>query len=337
MRVTRVTCYDGLPMRALSLDQLEALSDELDADVLRTPAIDRFCSSASWVIPAARALMPPRRSWIHRGAHGWLLCMRGSHPSGVAYLEPLELAWGMACPLIGGDPLALADEVAAALAERRDWNVMLLPGLAPDGAMLPALLRALPARLERRFGQATLRHVASLDGGVDGFLARRSRNLRKAMRAAARDAAAAGITFETVRVGADDAAALYQRILAVEVRSWKGADGVGIHQGPMNKFYGEMVPRLAARGRQRTVFARHDGRDVAYCLGAVFDGEYRGLQFSYDAAYERYSLGGLMQLAQIAELAADGVRRYDLGQEMEYKRRWAEDVFETAMLVLVNR
>lgn len=326
------------PMRALSLDQLEALSDELDGDVMRTPAIDRFCSSAAWVIPAARALMPARASWIHRGDAGWVAAMRGHHASGIAYLEPLELAWGMACPLIGPDPVALAEEVAGLVAARRDWNVMLVPGLAPDGVMLPALLRALPPRLERRFGQSTVRHVASLDGGVDGFLGRRSRNFRKAMRASQRDAAAAGITFEHARVAdAAGAAALYQRILAVEVRSWKGRDGVGIHQGPMNQFYAAMLPRLAAHGRQRTVFARHRDRDVAYCLGAVFDGEYRGLQFSFDADYARFSLGGLCQLTQIAELAEEGTRRYDLGQEMEYKRRWAEDVFETAMLVLVNR
>ncbi len=325
-------------MRAMSLDQLEAHGDELDRDVLRTPAIDRFCSSSAWVIPAARALMPARRSWIHRGEAGWLVCMRGSHASGVAYVEPLELAWGMACPLIGADAPALAAEVATTFAERRDWNVLLLPGLAPDGPMLPALLRALPARLERRFGQSTVRHVASLDGGLDGYLARRSRNLRKAMRAAARDAAADGITFEHVHVGPDgDAAALYRRILAIEARSWKGQEGVGIDQGPMNRFYALMLPRLCARGRQRTVFARHADRDVAYCLGAVFDGEYRGLQFSFDADYERYSLGGLMQLSQIEALAAEGVRRYDLGQEMDYKRRWAEGVFETAMLVVVNR
>jgi CelD/BcsL family acetyltransferase involved in cellulose biosynthesis len=105
----------------------------------------------------------------------------------------------------------------------------------------------------------------------------------------------------------------------------------------MHRFYGDMLPRLAAHGRQRTLFARLGDRDVAYCLGAVFDGEYRGLQFSYDVEHERLSLGSLLQFHQIAELCAEGVRRYDLGQEMDYKRRWAEEAFETLLLVLVNR
>jgi CelD/BcsL family acetyltransferase involved in cellulose biosynthesis len=325
-------------MRTLTVDELEARADELDHDVVRTTGIDRFCSSSAWVIPAARALMPARQSWILRGEQGWLTTMLGRHPSGIAYVEPMELAWGMACPLIGSDPAGLAAEVAAEISARRDWNVMLLAGLAPDGPMLPALLRALPARIERRFGQSTIRLVASLDGGVDGFLARRSRNFRKALRAARRDAEAAGITIESVRIDDPaDADALYERILAVETRSWKGEEGVGIHQGPMNRFYGEMLPRLAVRGRQRTLFARLDGRDVGYCLGAVFDGEYRGLQFSFARDHERHSLGSLLQYQQIVELCEEGVRRYDLGQDMDYKRRWAEDAFETVLLVLVNR
>src|SRR5688572_32387452 len=57
-------------------------------------------------------------------------------------------------------------------------------------------------------------------------------------------------------------------------------------------------------------------------------GEYRGLQFSYDDAFAQLGLGGLLQYHQIVELCAEGVTRYDLGTEMDYKRRWAEDVIE---------
>jgi CelD/BcsL family acetyltransferase involved in cellulose biosynthesis len=38
----------------------------------------------------------------------------------------------------------------------------------------------------------------------------------------------------------------------------------------------------------------------------------------------------------IIELCEEGVIRYDLGTEMDYKRRWAEEVMETEMLVLVR-
>jgi CelD/BcsL family acetyltransferase involved in cellulose biosynthesis len=324
-------------MNPLSLEALEADAEALDAAVLRTPEIDRFCSSSAWILPASRALSGPRRSFIHRGTHGWLLAMRGESAEGITFVEPLEAAWGMACPLIGPEPQALAEEAAAALAEDPAWQMLLLSGMPHTGELLPTLLRALPRRVLHRQLEPAVRRIASLEGGLDGFLSRRTRNFRKALRAAERDAKDAGITFEPVQVqGEADAAHTYARILEIEARSWKGAEGVGIDQGPMRRFYAEMVLRLSRHGRQRTWFARQEERDVAYCLGAVFDGQYRGLQFSFDRAFERHSLGSLLQLRQIEALVAEGVRRYDLGQDLEYKRRWGEASFETATLLLLR-
>jgi hypothetical protein len=194
----------------------------------------------------------------------------------------------------------------------------------------------LPQRWERRRGTPTIRHVASLEGGVDGFLARRSRELRKSLRKTPRAATDDGVTFESVRVPASEAAALYDRIQNVESTSWKAREGVGISAGPMRAFYAEMLPRLCSTRQQRTIFARRAGEDIGYILGAVFEGEYRGLQFSYADDFSQLGLGGLLQYHQVVELCAEGVTRYDLGTEMDYKRRWAEEVMETEMLVLVR-
>jgi CelD/BcsL family acetyltransferase involved in cellulose biosynthesis len=142
--------------------------------------------------------------------------------------------------------------------------------------------------------------------------------------------------FETALAGTDGAAALYARVLAIEGRSWKTRDGVGIAGGPMQAFYARMLPRLCALGQQRAMFAVRGGRDVGYILGAVLDGEYRGLQFSYDDDDAALGIGGLLQYHQIAALCDEGVQRYDLGTEMDYKRRWAETTLETEMLVLVR-
>jgi len=325
-------------MESLSLAELDRRAHEFDQAVASTPAIDHFCSSTAWVLPAATALMPARRSWILRGDAGWFAGMLGRHPSGMVYVEPLELAWGLASPLAGADAPALAAELAAHVAREREWDVLLVPGLPHDGPLLPALLEALPPRWERRWGQSTVRHLASLDGGVDGFLARRSRNFRKALRASLRDAADAGVRFVTARATtAEEGEALYQRILAVEARSWKARDGVGITAPGMREFYQLMIQRLAPRGWQRTVFAQRDGVDVAYVLGAVWGGEYRGLQFSYDDDHAALSLGSLCQYHQIVELCAEGVLHYDLGTDMDYKRRWAEARLETALLVVIAR
>jgi hypothetical protein len=315
---------------------IAAVADDFDREVAATPAIDRFCSSSAWVLAAAAALMPPRAPFAFRSDSGYFAAMRGVHPAGFPYIEPIELAWGLAAPLIGRDPMALAIDVATVLADRRDWQLAILSGLTADGPQRRALDRLLPQRWERRRGTPTIRHVASLDGGIDGFLSRRSRELRKSLRKSLRAASASGVTFESVRSDAAGAAALYARIQAVEAASWKARDGVGISAGPMRTFYELMMPRLCAIGQQRTVFARASGRDVGYILGAVFEGEYRGLQFSYDDDHADLGIGGLLQYHQIIELCEAGVARYDLGTEMDYKRRWAEDVMETEMLVLVR-
>jgi CelD/BcsL family acetyltransferase involved in cellulose biosynthesis len=325
-------------MRAVTMTEFAAQADAFDAAVIATPGIDKFCSSSAWVLSASEALMPPRLPFVHRGEAGWYAAMRGLHGTGLSYAEPLELAWGLAAPLVGGDAPAAAAEAVEVLAHARGLHVAILAGLAADAPILRAFLAAAPRPWERRWGQPTLRHVASLAGGLDGFLGRRSRNFRKALRAAGRDARAAGITFEPVTATtAVDALAVYARIMAVEVRSWKAGDGVGINAGAMREFYERMIVRLAAHGRQRTFFARQGDRDIAYVLGAVFADEYRGLQFSYDATLERFSLGSLCQLHQIEALCGEGVSRYDLGTDMDYKRRWAEDQFETALLVIAPR
>ena len=316
---------------------IAAVADDFDHEVAATPAIDRFCSSSAWILAAASALMPPRAPFSFRGASGYFAAMRGVHPAGFPYIEPVELAWGLAAPLIGSDTAALAADVAAMLASRRDWQLAILAGLTADGPQRRALERLLPPRWERRRGTPTVRHVASLDGGVDGFLARRSRELRKSLRKSMRAADQAGMSFESVRAAsAGDAEALYARIQTVEAASWKARDGVGISAGPMRTFYGLMLPRLCAKGQQRTVFARIGGRDVGYILGAVFEAEYRGLQFSYDDEHARLGIGGLLQYHQVVELCGEQVARYDLGTGMDYKRRWAEEVMETEMLVLVR-
>ena len=316
---------------------IAAVADDFDREVAATPAIDRFCSSSAWILAAARALMPPRAGFSFAGSHGYFAAMRGVHPAGFPYIEPLELAWGLAAPLIGRDPAALTAEVVAMLAGRRDWQLAILAGLTADGPQRRALDRVLPPRWERRRGTPTVRHVASLEGGLDGFLARRSRELRKSLRKSLRAAAQAGISFEAVHAAPADAApALYARIQDIEAASWKAREGVGISSGPMRAFYEHMLPRLCARGQQRILFARAADRDIGYILGAVFEGEYRGLQFSYDDTRAELGIGGLLQYHQIVELCTEGIGRYDLGTEMDYKRRWAEDVMETEMLVLVR-
>jgi hypothetical protein len=145
---------------------LAAIADDFDREVAATPAIDRFCSASAWILAASAALMPPRAAFSFRGEHGYLAAMRGVHPAGFPYIEPVELAWGLAAPIIGRDADAIVGELVPLLAGRRDWQLAILSGMTAGGPQRRALDRELPARWERRRGTPTIRHVASLAGGL---------------------------------------------------------------------------------------------------------------------------------------------------------------------------
>jgi CelD/BcsL family acetyltransferase involved in cellulose biosynthesis len=105
----------------------------------------------------------------------------------------------------------------------------------------------------------------------------------------------------------------------------------------MADFYRQMLRRLAARGAARVMFARRDGQDLGYILGGVLGEGYRGLQFGFAEEVAPLSLGNLLQVRQIEALCREGVRAYDLGAEVAYKRRWGDRVRETVTIVAVPR
>jgi hypothetical protein len=323
-------------MELLSLVDLDRLADEFDAAVADTPGIDGFCSSTLWTLPAARALMPPRQPWVFRDHSGWLALMRGQHHDGWHYIEPLEAMWGLACPIAGHDGTHLSAALVDLCRQHdADWDVLILSGLPMGSPLLYHLVAGLLPHYELLQGQVTTRFVAALHGGLDGFLGRRSRNFRRALRRALRTADDAGIRFEPVPQPDDRRAALalYRRLQRIEATSWKGRACVGIDTGSMGAFYEHMVPRLAARGALRTLIARHQDRDVAFVLGGVFGTTYRGLQFSFHTEYAHLSLGNLCQYHQIVELCREGLERYDLGTGMDYKQRWAETTQDSLAII----
>jgi CelD/BcsL family acetyltransferase involved in cellulose biosynthesis len=331
-------------VRALSLAELDDASPAFDAAVAASPDIDRFCSSSDWALPAARALMPAREPFVVTVGsgveQGFVALMAARHtfgPTSVVVLEPLEAMWALGCPLVGAHPDALARELCAACAEAHPRALLLLSGLAPGSARLAATARALEPRYQLHLGPIARRHVADLRGGVDAFLSRRTPNLRRNLQRARKRAREERITFVAVEVAPDQAERAYERLLAVERRSWKAAQGVSILDSELEGFYRLMLPRLARRGAVRLMFAQKGGADVAYILGGVLGDRYRGLQFSYARDLEALSLGNLCQLHQVEALCDEGIVSYDLGAEVEYKRRWGEEVHETISLLAVPR
>jgi hypothetical protein len=307
-------------MKVLALDEFEREAAAYDALVRASEGIDRFCSASEWILAARAAWSPDAPSLLLRGAHGYAAFVRRTEDS-TPMLMGLETEWGFACPLVGD----VAHEFAATV-EPEPWRVILLPGILPGSKLVRAVVDAFQ-RHELRLGPTLRRYVASLEGGLDGYLARRGSKLRSNLRRAARRARSEGITFEP--------GGTLERAVAVERRSWKGAALTGLLVPEMRAFYAELTARL--EDRVRMIFARKEGEDVGYILGGVRDGCYRGFQFSYDERLGHVSLGGLLQLEQIAALAAEGVLSYDMGIDLPYKRRWADGPVDTVTLAVVRR
>lgn len=327
-----------LERQDLDLDELRAMSEAYDATVLSTPGIDHFCSSSTWILPAHSAFHADDEVIAARLGDGFLALTRGQAPGLGPFLAPLEAMWGLACPLVGARPTPLARAAADLVSTLSDWRLLWLSGLLRDGPLFTSLARAL-SRYELRLGPITQRFRASLDGGFDGWLGRRSPLFRKRLRASLR-LAERDLDFEWLTAPVSsrtEAQSLFSRIHAVETRSWKGLDGTGFVAGDMRRFYELMVPELAAAGRLRVLFARQDGQDVGVCFGGVLAHAYRGLQNSFDDRFRDRSLGNVLQAETIRRLCDEAITTYDLGSGMDYKARWAEEIFETTALLVLRR
>jgi CelD/BcsL family acetyltransferase involved in cellulose biosynthesis len=294
--------------------------------------VDRFCSRSEWILPFHRAFLPERDLFLYRGGRdgtSYVALASREHAAVGHCLEAVENMWCFACPLIGPDAAALLDAAIADHGPRAPLVLSGIPASRAPTSLLASVVQRLGSRYELRAVDTTLRFVASLEGGLDGFLSRRSSSFRRNLRAAARKVKGEDLSFEHVQVSQATVSNAYARILRIESASWKSAEGSGIDTGPMRAFYRNMLPRLAARGALRLIVARLAGEDVGYLYGGTCGDHFRGLQISYDQRHERLSLGNLMQHEMIQAVCEQGFRSYDLGTRSDYKRRWAEEGLET--------
>ncbi len=315
-------------MHPVTRDELEAESRAWDDFVAGDGLIDPFCSCSPWQLAFHDAFESSRRLWFERSDEG---CVVLAESARRGLLEPLENMWGFGSPLIGaGAPAMLARDL------RRNPRAVLLLGLPADRRRLAPLGDLLSAGFQLRSLEPTIRFVASLEGGIDGWLARRRPAFRRNLRASVRRAEAEGIRFRRIgKLGAGDLEAAYATVLDVERRSWKSLSGGGADGEPMRSFYADLWPRLVRRGRLDMLLAERNGRRIGYLHGARFGGHFRGLQFSFDESWRAIGLGNVLQFEMLKWLCEDGALRYDLGGQSSYKGDWAEPGPEGISLLLL--
>jgi len=240
-------------------------------------------------------------------------------------LGPLEAHWNFGCPLIGPGAVELLADVTRELRDQLQTDAIeiVVSGLEPRGA--------LSRQVEARFTKVNMDkddpHAAgSLEGGIEGWLSRRSSNFRRNLRRAERRAQAAGIWFERAQPLSRSAAdQCYARMLAVEHTSWKGPRRQGLLA--VEAFYQTLLRAYARRGAARVVFARQGDEDVGFCFGGASHGVYRGQQTSYSDDLSGFSIGTLMHFETANWLAEDGARLQHFGpiqRSSSYKSGFCE-------------
>jgi CelD/BcsL family acetyltransferase involved in cellulose biosynthesis len=247
----------------------------------------------------------------------------GSEP----FLAAPDRGWMFGRTLLGENASELLLELLDEVRDRA--SSVLLTGLDRSDADSMSMLLDLAARTRNQ----AIAHVsdmtmaqASLEGGRDGYWSRRDAKFRREAGRQQRRAAQRGVTFERcLPRDLDDAESAYRRMLALEERSWKGREGLGIGGRGSEDFYLVLLASLAATGDARVVFAKAGDLDIGFAFGGVAGTVYRGQQFSFDEAWGGLSIGNLLQDQMIAWLCEQGVERYDMGPEMPYMRRFAED------------
>jgi hypothetical protein len=312
------------------------LPDNWDRLVASSADLDRFCSASPWALSTRDAYAADAEIVAAKGPAAAVALGRTRLEDGAWLLCGLDPVWGFASAVVGPDVAGAAALAGEVLGRRRPgWDVAALTGLVPGSARYRALVRTLAGRYRLGRGQAITRCRVDLDAtGAKGVVARRSATFQRTLRQAQRRAEQAGLVIELDRGGG---AEVVERCREVDRSSWKGRQGVGLVEEPFFVFYTAMAARLAHAGALRSGFARLDGQDVGYILGAVLGDTYRGFQLSYDARQARLSLGNLLQYAQLEALEAEPVTSYDLGMDMPYKRRWADSAFTTETLVVMRQ
>ena len=326
-------CYEEL-MKWLTLSELSACADQYDAAIAKTPDIDRFCSSAPWIVSAAQALLGEPEPFITQSPDGFVAMMIIEIADGMRAAVPLEIGWGLAAPFAGANPQALVAQLDQMWATRHtEVDALIVSGIPNQSLWAQQLVSRYISTKRIGLGESCMRRMASLHGGLHGFMNRRSANFRAKLRRAERRGAEAGLQYTYHR--ADPDGLLFKRILAIEADSWKGRLGEGFNQPPSANFYEQMTARLHDNGALRIVMAQLDEQDIGFVFGGVFQGVYRGLQMSYRADYAALEPGNLGQLMMLKKMIEEGVSTYDLGTDLAYKNRWAELSLETQLFAIM--
>ena len=256
------------------------------------------------------------------GAQVRRLSFLGERFGGADYLDVLAPA---------GEEVGVAQAIFAHLAERADFDVIEMDGVAADSASVP-LLAARFAE-DGRFRHAHVPRYTCPQVELAGTwpeLLKRSKRGDNFKRRLKQMRATDGFERRVVRAP-DEAVAAFDRFLALHEARWAaqgGSDATG--RPALRAFHRDVVVRLAERGWLRFEEVWAEGACRASIYGIDAGSTYCFYQSGYDPAWANRSVGLVCLGLSIEDALARGATRYDFLHGTEsYKFDWATGTRET--------
>jgi len=305
-----------------TLEKGDSLLNQLAGESLLA---DPICSRSEWVFSFHKVIASHRQLHLRATTDSVLTLAGYEHPTIGHLLEPVEAHWFFSRPLLGPSAVELLEGLLAEPLLKELNPCLAISGLDLEGPLLRQLLRLMVPHYEVGGLEPILFRSASLSGGPDGFLSRRSRKFRGNLRRAVQKGNDAFVHFERcIPKDSTEAEAAFDRMVAIERTSWKGLDNCGMTEEPYLTFYRAVYLQMCRNKAARAIFATMEGCDIGFVMGGIDGTSYRGQQFSYGAEFEGLSVGNLLQWQMIQWLCEDNIQRYDLGSVLDYKVHWAE-------------
>ncbi|NBV86540.1 MAG: GNAT family N-acetyltransferase, partial [Verrucomicrobia bacterium] len=208
-----------------------------------------MCSRSEWIFAFHEAFTPQKKLFLRQNDTSVLTLAAWVHPVIGLLLEPVEAHWFFSASLMGPESAALLEDLLQEPELRGRKPHIAISGLQEGGELWNNLLQLLDFGHEVGALEPILFRSASLAGGAEGFLSRRSAKFRKNLRQAVQRAKEYGITMERCHARTDEEADhAFDRMLAVEARSWKGLENCGMGEEPYRTFYRLVYKRMCRTG-----------------------------------------------------------------------------------------
>jgi len=128
--------------------------------------------------------------------------------------------------------------------------------------------------------------------------------------------------------------AIFDRLIAVEAKSWKGRAGTALlHDGKQAAFFRSFGRKMAAKGQLRLCFLTIGGQDAAMTFAVVWDNRFWAIKVGYDESFATVSPGEALLVELIRHAAENEYSSFEFcGKDAPWTRVWAENSQEIEAL-----